>query len=452
MVTIALAGSVFFSVGLDAARSRTTLYLLLTMAPFAVVSPLIGPLIDRTKGGRRLMVLATTAGRVVVALVMARHIDSLLLFPEAFLALVLGKAYYVSKSALVPTLVRHSGDLVTANSRLVLVAGIAGVVAGGPALLLNLVGPGLVLLFAAFVFAAATVAAWHIPSTRVATTSVSPLEREELRSAGILLAASAMAVLRGVVGFLTFLLAFWLKQSGATSAWLGVMVVAAMGGNLAGALVAPFLRRRFREETLLGGVAGLVGVVGVVVAIAGGYGWAAVLAMAVGFAASLGKLSFEAIVQRDAPDANQGRSFARFETRFQVVWVIGALMATVIPLAVMPADVGFIVIAVVSGLASFFYLAGLRALQRGERTPADRLKAAILTEERRRRIRSTVPDTAYRTVRRLRHRPPLPGLPPADDHEEVEDGEPPDDGGDDPAAQRAASVRPTVDEAQGRLF
>ena len=85
MVTVALAGSVFFAVGLDAARSRTTLYLLLTMAPFAIVSPLVGPLIDRTRGGRRVMLIATTAGRVVVALAMARHVDSLLLFPEAFL-------------------------------------------------------------------------------------------------------------------------------------------------------------------------------------------------------------------------------------------------------------------------------------------------------------------------------------------------------------------------------
>jgi hypothetical protein len=463
MVTVALAGSVFFSVGLDAARSRTTLYLLLTMAPFAVISPLIGPLIDRTKGGRRVMVLATTAGRVVVALAMARHIDSLLLFPEAFLALVFGKAYHVSKSALVPTLVRHSSELVGANSRLVLISGVAGGAAGGVALLLNLVGPELVLIIAAVAFAGATVAAWRIPATQVATTSASYLEREELRSAAILLAASAMAIIRGVVGFLTFLLAFWLKQSGASSVWLGVMVVASMAGNLGGAAIAPLLRRRFREEMLLGGVAGVTAVVGVVVAIAGGYLWASVLAMTVGFAASLGKLSFEAIVQRDAPDANQGRSFARFETRFQIVWVLGALAATVIPVTVMPADLGFLVIGLSSGIASFFYLAGLQALQRGERTPGDRIKSAILTEQRRERLRSTVPGTAYRTVQRLRRRPLPPESPrelpagsapelPAASSETAVDPTPVPEDHDDVVPAGSRRTAPASPDGQGRLF
>ena len=224
-----------------------------------------------------------------------------------------------------------------------------------------------------------------------------------------------------------------------------------MIGNLGGAAIAPLLRRRFREELLLGGVGGVVAVVGVVVAVTGGYWWASVLAMAVGFAASLGKLSFEAIVQRDAPDANQGRSFARFETRFQIVWVLGALAATVIPLAVMPADLGFLVIGLFSGFASFFYLAGLRALQRGEQTPADRIKAAILTEERRRRLRSTVPGGAYRTVRRLRRRP---GPAPDGVTGGSADAETPPPVDDQTGALPDASRRPVpgAPEGQGRLF
>ena len=35
------------------------------------------------------------------------------------------------------------------------------------------------------------------------------------------------------------------------------------------------------------------------------------------------RLAFDSIVQRDAPDANRGRAFARFETRFQLGWVLG---------------------------------------------------------------------------------------------------------------------------------
>ena len=120
LFTIALAGSLFFNLDPDAARPKVALYLSLTSAPFAIVGPLIGPLIDRLRGGRRAMVIVSGMGRAVLAFLMIRHLDSLLLFPEAFGALVLGKTYHVAKSAIVPGLVRGHEDLVEANSKLVL--------------------------------------------------------------------------------------------------------------------------------------------------------------------------------------------------------------------------------------------------------------------------------------------------------------------------------------------
>jgi hypothetical protein len=74
-------------------------------------------------------------------------------------------------------------------------------------------------------------------------------------------------------------------------------------------------------------------------------------------------MAFDAIVQRDAPDANQGRSFARFETRFQLVWVAGAVLPVAIPL---PAGIGLVLIAGVAGFAAFTYLGGLRTARRGQ--------------------------------------------------------------------------------------
>ena len=112
MVAVALAGSIFFSIDPSAARWRVALYLLLTIAPFAVVTPLIGPAVDRIRGGRRVMILFTVLGRAGLAYLMARHIDGLLLFPEAFGFLVLQKGYSVAKSAVVPSIVRdHDGRL-----------------------------------------------------------------------------------------------------------------------------------------------------------------------------------------------------------------------------------------------------------------------------------------------------------------------------------------------------
>ena len=51
-----------------------------------------------------------------------------------------------------------------------------------------------------------------------------------------------------------------------------------------------------------------------------------------GFSAALARLAFDSIVQRDAPDANRGRAFAQFETRFQLGWVLAAFVPVVIPI------------------------------------------------------------------------------------------------------------------------
>src|SRR5262249_27296183 len=88
---------------------------------------------------------------------------------------------------------------------------------------------------------------------------------------------------------------------------------------------------------------------------------AAVGAMTVGLAASVGRLAFDALVQRDAPDANFGRSFAGFETRFQLVWVIGAFIPVIVP---MSAEFGLVDVSVAAGLAAFAYYTGQRAAHR----------------------------------------------------------------------------------------
>ncbi|HYF44931.1 MAG TPA: hypothetical protein VD926_01895, partial [Acidimicrobiales bacterium] len=128
LIALALANSLFFSIDPDAARNKVALYLVLTMAPFAVVAPLIGPALDRAANGRRLMVVVISATRFLVGLLMVTRLDSLLLFPLAFLMLVLGKGYGIAKSALVPTTVSNDQELVEANSKLSIITGLAGVV------------------------------------------------------------------------------------------------------------------------------------------------------------------------------------------------------------------------------------------------------------------------------------------------------------------------------------
>jgi hypothetical protein len=382
LITLALADSLFLSIDPEAARSRVALYLALTMAPFAVVAPLIGPTLDRVKGGRRWMVIGANALRGVLALLMIRDIDSLLLFPEAFAVLVLSKSYHVAKSAIVPTVVRSDDELVEANSKLSFLSGVVTFAAAIPAgAVAAISGSRGVLVLAAAACALASGLGIRIPATQVAQDDTSQTERNELRGGGIVLAASAMGLMRGIVGFLTFLIAFYLRSIGA-AAWEFGLVLAASGvGSLLGALVAPGMRRAgVPEERILQIVLGITAGAAVLAAWSGGLGAAAALAACVGVSASSAKLAFDSVVQRDAPDANRGRSFAKFETRFQLTWVIGAFIPVVVSI---PVQVGFLVVAACGGFALFSYLAGLRALGRGQ-LPARRPNPVV------RRIRAAI--------------------------------------------------------------
>ena len=338
-----------------------------------------------------MMMISINAARTVVAFVMISNTDSLLLFPCAFALLILGKSFAVTKAALVPTTVRDSDELVEKNSRLALLSGVSGFVAAGPAVLAQAIGgPGWSVALAMVMFAGATTMSVQLPRAAVASAPEGEIEREELRSAGILLAASAMGILRGMVGFMTFLIAFAFRggaddvdlsgtgtavgagirnalgctgcevasDSGVPAWQLGIVVAFSIMGMLGGSLVAPRLRKSTPEENILLGVLALAVITALFGSWAGDLTAAAIVAMSVGFAASAGKLAFDSIVQRDAPDANYGRTFARFETRFQLIWVVGAI----IPVALkIPARFGFLLIACAAGFAAVSYFLGGRA-------------------------------------------------------------------------------------------
>jgi hypothetical protein len=362
LLTIALAGSLFFSISPGAAKGKVALYLALTVAPFAVVAPLIGPLLDRSRGARRLVMAGTNGGRAIACFLMAGDLDGLLLFPEAFAFLVLSKGYSITKSALVPAVVVDDDELVEANSKLQLVGVAVGFVAALPgALLLQTVGAEWTLRLAAVVFACGTVAAFRLAAAPAVAPPETAEARNELRAAGIVLAASAMGLLRAIVGFLTFEVAFSFRRGGAPSWWFGVVLAVSMAATFVGAVTAPRLRESVREERMLVASLALVAVVALVAARGNSVRfWSAVVAGAVGLAASTGKLAFDSIVQRDAPDAARGRSFARFETRFQLLWVAGAFLPVVIPI---PGRVGFVVVAGTAAFAAVTYVLGRRATQ-----------------------------------------------------------------------------------------
>ncbi len=355
MVTVALAGSVFFSTSVTEARGRVALSLGLTLAPFAVIAPFLGPAIDRSRGGRRFMVAVSAAGRAATALYMATVVDNLLLFlPAALVLLILSKAHAVAKSSLVPGAVSGPDSLVRAGSRLAVLAAAAGLAAGVPAAgILKLAGAAWLLRVAAVIYALGVISAIGVTPVEVIPP---PVEPATVRNRRVVDAAVAMAVLRATVGFLTVAVAFDVRTTHANSLWYGAVVAGGLIGGFVGNLVSPALREATREESMISAAL-------IVVALAGVGAWwlgsrfaIAVLAWTVGVAGGVARLAFDAIVQRDGDAALRSRSFARFEAVFQLGWVAAALIPTVIPGRGVPGAVAALVIAAAATIGAVEYI------------------------------------------------------------------------------------------------
>jgi len=279
-------------------------------------------------------------------------------YPLAFCVLVLQKGSAIAKSALVPALVKDDAELVTANSRLALINAIAVFVGAAPAFAVyKLFGADWSLRFGFVVFVVATILAIQIPRTRLpapADERLQKLERDEMHTPSILLGSSAFAVLRACVGFLVFFSAFSLKHDIVA---LGFVGAAAYVGNFGGVLIAPPLRRSVREEVILASSLVLPASFALVGALIAGSAGFVLAAFAIGIGAAAGRLGFDSLLQRDGPDAVRGRAFAKFETRFQLVWVIGGVIA-IIPFA---KQMGLFLLAIVLAFAAISYVAALRA-------------------------------------------------------------------------------------------
>ena len=129
-VTIALAGTIFFSSSVDQARGRVVLFLIITMAPFAVLAPFIGPALDRIQQGRRFVLAGTMLARGLLCYAMSANVaNSVTLLPAAFGILVLQKAGGVVKASVTPRLLPAEITLVKANARSGLISLAASTVA-----------------------------------------------------------------------------------------------------------------------------------------------------------------------------------------------------------------------------------------------------------------------------------------------------------------------------------
>lgn len=357
MITVALAGTVFFSATQGQQKGNVLSYLLITMAPFAVMAPVIGPLLDRFQHGRRWALATSAFGRAVLAVLMAQHFTNLfLLFPLALGSLVLSKAYSVLRAAAAPRLVPADMTLVSANARLSLFGlAAAGVGGGFVAIVVKVTGSyPLGLWVAAAAFATTGYFALRLPKEvdsanparrhpeeprrPVQVRRVPPVARIRGwvgRGFGPLVITSIQgsSLLRWTAGFLTMFLAFYIeKTSHGTDAALslGAIGLAAGTGNFLGTASGARLRLGHPQIVLVSCAAAAA--VACVITAATFSLTTATGCMAICSAAnSLGKLSLDAVIQRDVNETLRSSAFARSETFLQLAWVLGATIALLLP-------------------------------------------------------------------------------------------------------------------------
>lgn len=348
LIAVSLAGTLFFSVPTGEARGKVALYLLVTMAPFVVVAPIIGPVLDRFRHGRRGALAGSFALRAFLAWVLADAVaeGGIELYPAAFGVLVASKAYVVTRSATVPRLLPPASSLVKANSKVSL-AGVIGVALGTPiAVGLAWLGPQWSLRFAFLVFVVGTILAATLPRSVDSAAgevdanvlqSGEPLRRPRLGSVGpaVVVGLRVNVALRAMAGFLTIFLLFLARDQpvGGLSSQLSVALVAmcAIAGSTVGSLVGSTVRARAPEPIIVA-VLAAAAVVAVVTALFYGVVTLGLIAAVAGFGQQLGKLALDAQIQRDVPEQVRSSAFARAETAIQLSWVLGGGLGIVLPL------------------------------------------------------------------------------------------------------------------------
>ncbi|HET8766828.1 MAG TPA: MFS transporter [Pedococcus sp.] len=382
-LTVSLAGTIF-AIPTDEARGQVAQFLALTMAPFVLLAPFIGPLLDRFRHGRRWAIGTTLALRAFLCWVLAGAVaeHSAWLFPAALGCLVASKAYGVTRSSAVPRLLPAGFSLVNANSRSAL-AGVAGMaIGGGLAGAAARVGPEWSLRLAFLIYVVATVMAIRLPA-RVdssagehdiadtvplhlpRTADLEPrggfLRRARARVSALpptVLAALCAAVgARLLTGFLTLFMAFLMREHPIPghngTLVLGLVVGAAGAGNALGTVVGNALRRR-RPDVIV--AVALLAEVLAALAAAVFYSLGTLLALGLcaGLTGQLIKLSSDAVVQRDIEESVRTRVFAWSETVLQTAWVVGGAIGIALPLV---PQLGF---GVVSGLLVLVLAATVR--------------------------------------------------------------------------------------------
>jgi len=369
-MAVALANTLFFAAASGESKSKVALYLLITIAPFAVIAPLIGPALDRLQHGRRVALALSFALRTALAVLLIMNYDgatgsypSMVLYPCALAMMVFSKSFSVLRSAVTPRVMPPTIDLVRVNSRLTVFGLLGGTIAGGA------IAGGVEFVCthvfklpgALFVVVAVTIAGaflsmriprWvevtegEVPATlsyrrdseqrrrswpdevkKVRGTLRQPLGRN------IITSLWGNCTIKVMVGFLFLYPAFFAKAHQA-SGWvqlgmLGAIGAAAAIGNFAGNFAAARLRLG-RPAVLVVRCTVAVCAVAVAASVAGTLIAAVIATLVTSGSSAIAKASLDASLQHDLPEESRASGFGRSESTLQLAWVLGGALGVLV--------------------------------------------------------------------------------------------------------------------------
>jgi len=373
-VSVSLAGSLFFSVSPNASRQQVLLYLLITMAPLAVLSPLIGPAVDRFRSSQRFVAASFFVSRGVFCLVLAVTLLQVAFYPIVLLLLIASKASGIVKQTLVQTLVDDPEEFVATNARLARFASVTAAVGVAAASgVFAAAGPEWSLRIGAVLFTFAGLAVLQARPRSEAAVIPDDVEYAETHLPTVVVSSIGMLAIRAAVGFFIFTLAFTLRRSSEPALIYGLAAAAYGIGAFVGHTAATVLRRWFSEEQLIGLSLALPAVFTAVGVLGASVPLLIVTSGLVGLSTTLGRNAFDGLLQRRAPEALLGRAGARYETRFQLAWVFGGVLATPISL---PVEVSMTVLTAIYVPALVVFVRGVREAHRFEGPPEEHLGGA----------------------------------------------------------------------------
>ena len=362
LVALALADTLFFSVPTVEARGNVVSFLLLTLAPFAVIGPVLGSIFQRLPRSYRAGLAFGSLARVVLAVAMLRSDGYLVLLSLVFGMLVMSRIYGISRSAILPAALPGPAALVSANARLARL----GIIAGGLAIpvgagVIAVLSTSYALGLAGVAFAWSAAAALRLRLDPAATVSPSdddsmtparsPASRRAVRHARI-----ATAIVRLLNGYLLLLVAFVFRDADQGMASFGALLLAAGLGFGVASYLAQFLAQRIHEEPMVVAALALEAAAAFISAHVFGIWAAAALALFAGLAWGTAKFGYDGLLHASVRTEERGRAFTYSETLFQLAWVLGAVIPVLLPI---PATLGLVMAGCAALLAQVIVVSAL---------------------------------------------------------------------------------------------